>query len=265
MPASVSAEPPLPAVSFLKAVADETRLAIVGLLALTDLRGGEIVARLGLPANAVSYHLKQLRELGLLRDRRSHADARDVYYSLDVDRLAALYRQAGQVLHPGLAHLAEGAGDPACSGARSLRVLFLCTHNSARSQLAEAALRRHGGERVEVFSAGSRPTAVHPLTVALLQDQGIDPGPHAAKSLDRFAGQPFDYVITVCDRMREECPAFPGDPVRAHWSVPDPGMVVDDEQRRDAFRSVWLELNVRVGHLLALPHPAAHRQCGGAA
>jgi len=249
------------AVRFLKAMADETRLAILGLLKLTDLRGGEIVTRLGLPANAVSYHLKQLRELGVLRDRHSHADARDVYYHLDLDRLRVLYRQAGQALHPLLSpegHEALGAeGIPAH---RPIRVLFLCTHNSARSQLAEAILRLRGGEAVEVVSAGDHPTAVHPLTISLLEEHGIEPGPYVAKALDRFVGQSFDYVITVCDRVKEHCPVFPDDPVRIHWSFPDPTAIEDEAARSRAFVTLWLELSTRVGHLLSLPHPVSGRR-----
>jgi protein-tyrosine-phosphatase len=251
--------------SLFKILADETRTSILRLLALTDLRGGEIVERLSLPHNAVTYHLKQMSALGLLRDRRSHADGRDIYYSLDVDRLSSLYHQAGLALHPSLAPITDGAEGTTSAGGPPLRVLFLCTHNSARSQLAEAALRRRGGEQVEVYSAGSRPTAVDPMAVALLEEHDIDPRAHTVKSLDRFAGASFDYVITVCDRMREDCPDFPGDPLRIHWSFPDPTELKDAGQRRDTFRTLWLELNIRVGHLLNLPHPATGRRPGGVA
>ncbi|HVA92341.1 MAG TPA: metalloregulator ArsR/SmtB family transcription factor [Chloroflexota bacterium] len=261
MPVTLSVMPSLEAVRFLKAVADETRLTILGLLALTDLKGGEIVARLGLPANAVSYHLKQLRDLGVLRDRRGHADGRDVYYRLDLDRLRMLYQQAGQILHPMLS-----PEDPVASGAegiaadRPIRVLFLCTHNSARSQLAEAILRLRGGEAVEVASAGDHPTEVHPLAIALLQEHDIDSSQYVAKSLDRFVGQSFDYIITVCDRVKDHCPVFPDDPVRIHWSFPDPTVIEDDAARSQAFATLWLELSTRVGHLLNLPHPISGRR-----
>jgi len=254
MSAKPRAVPPLDAVRFLKAIADETRLAILDLLALTDLRGGEIVARLGLPANAVSYHLKQLRDLGVLGDRRSHADARDVYYHLDLDRLQALYQQAGQALHPSLSiedPVARGAAGIATN--RPIRVLFLCTHNSARSQLAEAILRLRGG-------AGDHPTEVHPMSIVLLEEHGIEPSHYVAKSLDRFVGQSFDYIITVCDRVKDHCPVFPDDPLRIHWSFPDPTAIADEAARSRAFATLWLELNTRVGHLLNLPHPVSGRQ-----
>ena len=241
--------------AFFRALADETRLAIVRLLALTDLRAGEIAERLQAPQNAVSYHLKQLRSLGLLRDRRGGWDARDVYYSIDLERLHALYAQAGSTLHPGIACEPEAPSAPTQPD-RPLRVLFLCTHNSARSQLAEAILRQLGADQVEVYSAGSQPTGVHPVTAELMEEWGLDPSRHASKAMDAFIGQHFDYVITVCDRVRETCPVFPGDPTRIHWSLPDPVAVQDEEEQRRVFEQVRRELLTRVRYLLSLPHPA---------
>ena len=141
-----------------------------------------------------------------------------------------------------------------------IRVLFLCTHNSARSQLAEAALRMQGGPRVQAFSAGSHPTSVHPMAEALLAQQGINASQHRAKSMEEFVGQSFDYVITLCDGARDLCPAFPGDPVRIHWSFPDPSIIEDVSARSQAFTTLWLELNLRIGHLLNLPHPTSARR-----
>jgi len=253
------------ALPFFKALADETRLTILRLLALTDLKSGEIVEQLRVPQNAVSYHLKRLRALGLLRDHRSDADARDVYYSLDLDRLRALYAAAGDTLQvAGCIGATSGPGDdgdePAEGAGRPLRVLFLCTYNSARSQLAEGIARRMGGDQVEVYSAGSEPTRVHPDAAALLAEWGIDPSAHHAKPVDEFAGQLFDYIITVCDRVRDRCPVFPGDPVQIHWSFPDPVAIADDAERRRAFRAVGRELATRAGYLLTLPHPATGRR-----
>jgi len=260
-PATHLGAPSAGAVQLFKTLGDETRLTIVRLLALTDLRSGELVARLGLPQNAVSYHLKHLRELGLLRDRRSHADGRDVYYHLDLDRLQALYQQAGQALSPALVPAGPAAGGADILGADPpIRVLFLCTHNSARSQLAEAILRLRGRDTVEVASAGDHPSAVHPMAIALMEQHGIDPRAHTAKSLDGFVGQAFDYVITVCDRANDRYPMFPDDPLRIHWSFPDPTAIDDEAARTRAFATIWLELNTRVGHLLNLPHPTSGRR-----
>lgn len=252
---------------FFRLLADETRLFIVRLLALSDLRAGEIGQATHLPSNAVSYHLKQLRALGLLSDHRSAADARDVYYHLDVDRLLLLYTTGGDSLYPGMAAMRaaangqaqanEGAGDDA---AAPLRVLFLCTHNSARSQLAEGILRMMGGDQVEAFSAGSEPTEVDSDALATLHEMGIDPTPQHAKSLAQFAEQRFDYIITVCDRVRDVCPVFPGDPMQTHWSFADPAVIVEPERRRQAFRQVAVELQTRIRYLLLLPHPRTGQQ-----
>jgi protein-tyrosine-phosphatase len=143
-----------------------------------------------------------------------------------------------------------------------IRVLFLCTHNSARSQVAEAALRMLGGSRVQAFSAGSQPTSVHPMATTLLAQYGIDVSQHRAKSMEEFAGQSFDYVITLCDGARDLCPTFPGDPVRIYWSSPDPSIEEDDDARAQAFATLWLELSLRIGFLLLLPHPASGRRIG---
>lgn len=252
--------PALPdVIQFFKILSDEMRLAVVRLLTLSDLRVGEIVERLNAPQNAVSYHLKQLRSVGLLRDQRSGSDGRDIYYSIDLERLQTLYTAAGAALHPGIS---ANRGEEAIATTidRPLRVLFLCTHNSARSQLAEGMLRYLGGPYVEVLSAGSAPAQVHPLTLELLAEWGIDPSQHVAKSLEQFRGQSFDYVITVCDRARDSCPTFPDDPAQIHWSIPDPLAIADEEQRRAAFLNVRRELSTRIRYLLSLPHPATSQR-----
>lgn len=118
------------------------------------------------------------------------------------------------------------------------RVLFLCTHNSARSQMAEGLLRKMGDDQFEVFSAGTEETRVHPLAVEAMREIGIDIGDQRSKTLDAFDGQHFDYVITVCDRANETCPIFPSETERIHWSFDDPSAATGtDEQRLRAFRS----------------------------
>lgn len=257
MALAMRSPPPLDVRRFFRLLADETRLVMVRLLALSDLRAGEIGVVVRLPSNAVSYHLKQLQSLGLVRDRRSSADARDVYYHLDLDRLQDLFAAAGDALYPGMAAMPDERSQEDGVGvvSRPLRVLFLCTHNSARSQLAEAILRAMGGDQVAAFSAGSEPTAVDPDVIAVLREMGIDPMPLYAKPLSAFAGQHFDYIITVCDRVRNVCPEFPGDPEQAHWSVADPAVIEDPQRRRQAFRDVARELQTRIRYLLLLPHP----------
>ena len=119
------------------------------------------------------------------------------------------------------------------------RVLFLCTHNSARSQMAEGLLRKLSGDRFEVFSAGTEKTRVQPLAIEAMREIGIDLSGHTSKTLDAFAGQTFDYVITVCDRANESCPIFPGGTERIHWSFEDPTAATGtDEQKLRAFRTV---------------------------
>lgn len=242
-------------VSFFKLLADETRLTIVRLLALSDLRVGEIVQHLRAPANAVSYHLKQLRALGLLRDRRSSLDARDVYYSVDLARLQVLYASAGETLHPGMATPREEQAElPRLE--QPLRILFLCTHNRARSQLAESFARFLAGDQVEVYSAGNEPGEVHPLTIEMLAEMGIDTGGLHSKSMDQYCDRQFDYVITTCDKVRESCPTLPGDPRQIHWSFPDPSAVAGGEEaQRRAFRTTRREMMTRLRYLLSLPHP----------
>jgi len=102
------------------------------------------------------------------------------------------------------------------------RVLFVCTGNRARSQMAEGILRHLAGDRFEAFSAGTEPKDIAPLTVSVMQEIGIDISGQRSKSVDEFAGREFDYVITVCDRAKERCPVFPGQGKRLHWSVEDP-------------------------------------------
>lgn len=256
-PASLRATPD--EAHFFGLLADETRRTMIRLLAESDLRAGELGGALRMPSNALAYHLKQLRSLGVLRERRSTADGRDVYYRLDQDRLQQLYAAAGDALYPALAGFATAPDEQPQSRTtpvRPLQVLFLCTNNSARSQLAEALMRHMGGEYVEVASAGSAPTEVHPDVLAVLREWNIDASGLAAKPLQRFVGQTFDYIITVCDRVRDHCPTFPGDPKQIHWSMQDPVVVEDPDRRLAAFREVARELQTRIRYLLILPHPA---------
>lgn len=127
------------------------------------------------------------------------------------------------------------------------RVLFLCTGNSARSQMAEGLLRNYAGERFEVFSAGVAPTQVRPEAVEVMREVGIDISGHLSKSVDEFKGEEFDYVITVCDNAKEQCPVFPGQADRIHWSFDDPAATAGDENARiGVFRRVRNEITNRL-------------------
>jgi protein-tyrosine-phosphatase len=140
------------------------------------------------------------------------------------------------------------------SAGRPLRVLFLCTGNSARSQIAEVLLRHFSRNRVEVLSAGTAPQReVHPLVRDTLKTLGINAPPLMPKSIGRFVGQHFDYVITLCDEAAETCPTFPGEPERLHWNFQDPAAVNDVNARRRAFALVANGLAGRIREWMALP------------
>jgi arsenate reductase (thioredoxin) len=127
------------------------------------------------------------------------------------------------------------------------RVLFLCTHNSARSQMAEGLLRHLAGDRFEAMSAGTEVTPVRPLAIRAMEEIGIDISKQESKSLERYLQEPFDYVITVCDDANETCPFFPGASTRLHWSFEDPSKAEgSEEERLETFRRVRDKINDRV-------------------
>jgi arsenate reductase len=127
------------------------------------------------------------------------------------------------------------------------RVLILCTGNSARSQMAEGLLRHLAGDRFEVASAGVSPTHVRPEAITAMREIGIDISDHHSKSVDEFADQGFDYVITVCDNANEQCPVFPGKTERIHWSFEDPAAAEGEENARlDVYRRVRDEILQRL-------------------
>ncbi len=127
------------------------------------------------------------------------------------------------------------------------RVLVLCTGNSARSQMGEGLFRAEGGEGYEVFSAGTRPSIVRPEAIEAMKEIGIDISNHRSKSVDEFAGQNFDYIVTVCDNARDNCPVFPAGTERIHWSFEDPAAVEGTESERlAAFRRIRNQIQERV-------------------
>lgn len=139
-----------------------------------------------------------------------------------------------------------------------MRVLFLCTHNSSRSQMAEGFLRARGGAAYEVFSAGTEPRVVHPLAIKVMQEIGIDINSHRAKSLEEFREQPpMDLVATVCDEAAEACPYFPNTRHQVHWGFADPSRVEgSEEERLAAFRHIRDLIATRINQFLGL-HPSA--------
>jgi arsenate reductase len=141
--------------------------------------------------------------------------------------------------------IAEGRMNP------PVRVLILCTANSARSQMAEGLLRHDGGPAFAVFSAGHRPSSVRPEAVAVMREIGVDISAQRSKHVDEFAGQTFDYVITVCDQAKEVCPVFPGAPRRIHYSIADPAAVTGAEQRLAAFRAARDQLRAALRQFAA--------------
>jgi ArsR family transcriptional regulator, arsenate/arsenite/antimonite-responsive transcriptional repressor / arsenate reductase (thioredoxin) len=250
--ANVALSPP----SFLELAAHPVRWRLLSALAHSDLRVSELCSRLSLPQSLVSYHVGRLRALHVVRGRRSSADGREVYYVLDLDRCGALLIDSGTALHPGL-RLApappETRRDRAMRPRRRARVLFLCTGNSARSQIAEALVEHLAGEILEASSAGSHPKPIHPNAVRVLLERGIDIEGRSSKHLDESAGERFDYVVSLCDRVREVCPEFPGHPDTIHWSIPDPAREIgDDRQTYPAFERTAEELARRVAFLLEL-------------
>jgi arsenate reductase (thioredoxin) len=127
------------------------------------------------------------------------------------------------------------------------RILFICTHNSARSQMAEGLLRSLGGNQFEAFSAGTEATLVRPLAIKAMAEVGIDISKQQSKTLERYLNEPFDEVITVCDTAAEACPLFPGAAKMKHWSFPDPSKATGSEQEQLAvYRHVRDDIRARI-------------------
>ena len=146
---------------------------------------------------------------------------------------------------------------------RPIRVLFVCTGNSARSQMAEAMLRQRGGDRFEVASAGTDPRGVHPLTVRALAEAGIDIRGARSRSIEEFLGQEFDYVVTVCDQAREACPVFPGAERSLHWGYDDPVLAQGtDEERLQVFRRTLARIGERIGQFIPVALGEQEQRCG---
>jgi protein-tyrosine-phosphatase/DNA-binding transcriptional ArsR family regulator len=230
--------------AFLRLAGHPLRWRLLSELAHSDRQVSELTQILGQPQNLVSYHLGQLRTARLVSARRSSADGRDAYYRLELTRCRELLGSAGGSLHPGL-RLVPAMIEPGAGADRSVRVLFLCTGNSARSQMAEGLLQHLSRGTIEAQSAGSHPKVLHPQAVRVMRRRGIDLRGRRAKHLQEFATQHFDFVITLCDRVREVCPEFPGHPRSIHWSIADPA-----PSGAAAFERTAVELEWRISFLI---------------
>jgi protein-tyrosine-phosphatase/DNA-binding transcriptional ArsR family regulator len=233
--------------AFVRLAGHPVRWRLLTELAASDLRVRELVELVGEPQNLVSYHLRLLRDGGLVTATRSTFDGRDSYYHLDLDRCAQALADTAGALHPALRphHVAPavvGHGPPP-----RLTVLFVCTGNSARSPIAEALLHRHSAGMVKATSAGSHPKPrLHPNTVRVLRHQfGIEVAAQRPRHLHTLTGHRFDYVISLCDKAREVCRDFGDDAQRVHWSVADPTTA-----GYAAFTRTATEIDTRIRHLL---------------
>ncbi|MBI2246241.1 MAG: ArsR family transcriptional regulator [Nocardioides sp.] len=242
--AAPAAPPP-----FLQLAAHPVRWQLLAELARSDRRVRELVELVDQPQNLVSYHLRRLREGGLVTARRSSHDGRDSYYHLDLERCADGLSHAGAALHP---WFQVGPPPPDRAVGTEPRVLFVCTGNSARSPIAEALLRHHAGDRLTVTSAGTAPKdRIHPHAVRVLRERfGVDIHDQAPRSITDLAGRDrsFDQVITLCDKAREHLPARITRR-RTHWSVPDPADVRGPADY-STFVSISTDIDTRVRQLL---------------
>ena len=232
--------------AIFKLLSNDLRWKLLKTLSQSDLRVQELTDLLGQPQNLVSYHLQKLHEAGLVLERHSIADGREVYYGIDLKQIRGLFTITQEALHPGLS--ADKGNEPTYPPAR---ILFLCTHNSARSQMAEGLLRTKSFRQMQVFSAGTDPLPVNPAAIRVMAEFNIDIHAQQSKGQDQFRDQPFDYVITVCDRARESCPTFPGNPIKIHWSIADPILMAGSaEAQLQTLRETARELDERIDFFL---------------
>jgi protein-tyrosine-phosphatase/DNA-binding transcriptional ArsR family regulator len=252
---AVVSDPP----EFVRLAAHPLRWRLLRELVQSDRAVRELTELVDEPQNLVSYHLRLLRDGGLVTARRSSADGRDSYYAIELGQCRAQIQATGRALHPGL-WLAPVPPPSVGRPTSRPRVLFLCTGNSSRSQIAEALLAQASGGAVEAASAGSKPKPVHANAVRVMRKRGIDISQNRSKHLDEFVAQRFDVVITLCDRVREVCPEFPRHPRVAHWSIPDPALAGSTNRASyPAFERTALELETRIEFLRQQLHTGATR------
>jgi protein-tyrosine-phosphatase len=246
---------------YLGLLAHPLRWRLLRELVASDRAVWELTQLLDEPQNLVSYHLRLLREGGLVSARRSSADGRDTYYAVDLARCQGRLQAAGGALHPALSLVPAPVRPAVRRSGRRPRVLFLCTGNSARSQIGEALLEHMSDGTIEAASAGSQPKPLHPNAVRVMRKRGIDISTNRTKHLDEFLAVRFDLVITLCDRVREVCPEFPAHPQLMHWSIPDPALEGSTKRASyPAFERTATELETRISFLLhQLSEPTTRR------
>lgn len=253
------------AVELLGALAQPTRLEIFRLLMRYrphGLAAGDIGRLLAVQHNTLSTHLGALEQVGLLASRR---EGRHIIFAAVPDRADALLGFLSEACcterpaacgNEAASYLSRREAEPTET---PLRVLIVCTGNSARSIMAEAVMNREGLGRIRAYSAGSRPhEEPHPQALRLLADLGYETAGFRSKSWDEFLGADapaIDLVVTVCDSAADEvCPSFPGAPLRVHWGLDDPARIVGPaEAQRAAFRQSYRDLTARVTALVNLP------------
>ncbi len=251
----------------LKTLADPHRLEVLNLIIEGTHTSRALAAATGLPTNLLSHHLKALREAGLVQASRDPHDQRWQYFVPNITRLTEVQFLLSHFLHPARIQPRRGGtgpgGQPAAYApprhiqlekefrmtSNKTKVIFLCTGNSARSQMAEALLRQHAGDDFEVYSAGTEPKGMNPYTVQVMQELGVDMSAHHSKSVREFLGHMnFGYVITVCDDAEENCPAvFLSQGQHLHWSFEDPAKATGSEEDiRAKFREIRGQIDGRI-------------------
>jgi ArsR family transcriptional regulator, arsenate/arsenite/antimonite-responsive transcriptional repressor / arsenate reductase (thioredoxin) len=236
--------------SFFQLAGHPMRWRLLGELARCDRRANELAKLVGRPNSLVSYHLSRLHDSQLVWIRRSSANDHDYYYGVDLALCGEMLAQAGHALHPSLRLRPPQDVWPDRPEGPRMRVLFLCTGNSTRSQIAQALIE-HADSTIEALSAGSQPKAVHPNAVSVMREYGIDIAGRQPKHISEFISQRFDFVISLCDKVREVCPEFPGQPRLIHWSIADPASEHGtNSEIYPAFQATAAELKTRIRFLL---------------
>lgn len=239
------------------ALGHNLRRRLLWLLARSDRSVNELVELVDERQNLVSYHLGLLKRSGLVTERRSSADGRDVYYHLNLDHLGSGLNAAATELHPALGGTAGVRPKDRLAPTLPVRVLFICRGNSARSLMAEAITRTQSEGAVQAHSAGTKPAGINPLTLEVLSELGFDTNGLRSKGFDDVIAIHFRHVITLCDIARENFPSLPGRPEYIHWSLADPAAVTGPKRcQKTAFRSTAEEIRDRVRQYLELIAPS---------